>query len=101
MKSFKKGETVRIEINEEFELHLPVLASAGYEWQVSQPCPGVELVGNSFRAGASTGVGGESRQSLKFRGVKVGTHRLRLAAKRAWDATAAETAEVEAIVTGK
>jgi len=94
MKTFKPGEPVRVGLNEKFELHLPVLAAAGYQWELAEQPPGLALVRTSFQTQTGSQVGGTSQQVLRFRSVQPGTHPLRLVCKRAWETDVAETLTV-------
>lgn len=98
MKTFKPDESITVQVHEEFELCLPVLASAGYEWQVSEQTSGLAVLGSSFRAPANSQVGGASQQILRLRADQVGTHSLPLVSKRPWDSTPSKTHSVRITV---
>lgn len=101
MKTFKPGESVTVRVAEEFELPpLPVLAAAGYEWQVAGEATGLTVLGSSFRAPPEDRIGGASQQILQFRADRPGTFTLRLVCKRPWEDAPSDTLTVQVTVQG-
>lgn len=97
MKGCKSDEAVSVRVNEEFETALNVLAVSGYEWQVAEADAGLELLGSSIKPRRDS-VGGEARQTLRFRARQAGTLRMRLVCKRPWDSSPSETRTVTVTV---
>jgi predicted secreted protein len=100
MKTFKPGESIAVRVAEEFELCLPVLAAAGYEWQVVEKTTGLVVFESSFQVPTDARIGGASQQILRFRADRPGAFTLRLVCKRAWEEAPSETLNVQVSVQG-
>jgi predicted secreted protein len=95
MKTFQRGESIKVRLGEEFELYLEVLAASGYEWQVPEKTPGLSVLGSHFKAPGTNQIGGASEQIFRLRIDHVGSHALHLVCKRPWDTTPSESLTVE------
>ncbi|HSW63080.1 MAG TPA: protease inhibitor I42 family protein [Dissulfurispiraceae bacterium] len=91
MKTYNPGESIKVRVPEEFELHLSVQATSGYEWKVAEKATGLSVLGSSFKPPTDDRIGGASLQVLRLRADEPGTLTLRLVCKRAWDTTPSET----------
>ncbi len=100
MKTFKPDETISVRVAEEFELCLPALAAAGYEWRVAGKTAELTFLKSSFRPPAKDQIGGESVQRLRLRADRPGTFLLHLVYQRQWDAAPSATREVQITVQG-
>lgn len=105
MKTFRKDEPIVVRVAEEFELCLPALGAAGYEWQVMEAAAGVTALGpapGSDREEDREGIGGEFPQRLRFRADRPGRFNVHLVCQRAFgdDATPIEDLALEITVQG-
>jgi predicted secreted protein len=100
MKTFKPDEPIVIRPADVFELVLPVVATAGYEWQVAELTPGLVHLGVSFHAPPERRLGGTTQQALRFQAERPGRYQARLICKRSWDATPSETLTIPITVGG-
>lgn len=87
--------TTRIEarVGEPFVVELPVLATAGYEWQVTRAPEIARLREARTRPGAPA-TGGASIQELEFVATNAGKGVLVLACRRPWETAVSDRVEV-------
>jgi predicted secreted protein len=105
MKTFTRDQPVVVRVTEEFELRLPVLGAAGYQWQVAQTPAEITSVEPPPSAAreedlrAAEGIGGQFPQRLRFRADREGVWNVRLVCKRPFEPDAAPADELTLRVT--
>lgn len=93
--------TTRIQarIGESFVVALPVLATAGYEWQVARAPETARLSDTRTHPGGPA-TGGPSVQEFEFVATRAGEGRLVLACRRPWETAVTDRVEVTIVAAG-
>jgi predicted secreted protein len=93
--------TTRIEarIGEPFVIELPVLATAGYEWQLARAPESARLNDARTRPGGPA-TGGPSVQEFEFVATHAGEGLLVLACSRPWETAVTDRFEVTIVAAG-
>ncbi|WP_347302715.1 protease inhibitor I42 family protein [Croceibacterium sp. TMG7-5b_MA50] len=87
---------VEVRAGEAFNVDLPQLGVAGYQWLVAELPAGVTLVDDSTAGpGAGAAPGTPAQRRFRFMVEAPGRYRVVLAAKRAWEAQPARRQVVE------
>jgi predicted secreted protein len=90
MKTFRPGESITVRAAEEFELSVPGLGAAGYEWKPAEATPGLTFLGSfggEAREESTERVGGEFPERLRFRADRAGTFSVHLVCRRSFGDT--------------
>jgi len=75
-------------VGESFEVHLPVTAATGYQWEIIEQPAGLVLAGSRVKNTSPEEIaGGRVMQQLRFRASHPTAGRLRLSYQRSWDQT--------------
>lgn len=94
----QEGRELTPRVRDEIHVVLPETPSSGYVWNLVDPVgDSVALVDDGFDP-ASDAVGASGRRHLRFRVLRPGEHRLRLAKQRPWEHSAQPAATFEAVV---
>jgi inhibitor of cysteine peptidase len=73
------GRTLELSLNETLEIELSENPTTGYRWQISQNgAPVLELAGDTFQLGSSSGIGGGGTRKLEFHSNVAGATTLRI-----------------------
>ena len=82
------GRQVEATLNEEFEIVLPEVRTAGYHWKiVTKGEPPLQLLADERQPNADS-VGGAGRHRWRFRADAVGTSEIRIQYARPWEDSA-------------
>ncbi|MFO7590976.1 MAG: protease inhibitor I42 family protein [Acidimicrobiia bacterium] len=93
----RSGETISVEVGEEFVILLESNPSTGYEWSVTEQPPEVRLVSQRYDPPAEQIPGRGGQEELRFAARKAGRATLELVYARSFepDVPPAETATFE------
>lgn len=93
--------TTRIEarVGESFALELPVLATAGYAWQIVR-APEIARLNDARTRPGGPATGGASVQDFEFIATHAGEGTLVFACSRPWETTVTERLEVTIVAAG-
>jgi predicted secreted protein len=82
------GHEVEVKLNEEFEIALSEIRTAGYRWMVENAgAPVCRLLEEASQAN-SAGVGGSGKQVWRFAAVAAGMAEIKLRYGRPWENSA-------------
>ena len=80
------GDTVTVEVDEEFTISLPSIATAGYVWKVESLSDAVQLLGTATEKPDSERKPGDSTvQIFRFRAREPGDHEIKFVLGRPWE----------------
>jgi predicted secreted protein len=89
--------------NEEFEIVLEGVPTAGYTWEVIRPLQNeavVEELGHEWQPSSSS-VGGPAQEHFRFRALAPGEVQLRFRYRRPWEKSSKEERTFQVRVTSK
>lgn len=97
MRRYGKSTTqIQARIGESFVVALPVLAAAGYAWEITREPGTARLTGTRMRPGGPA-IGGASVQELEFVATHAGEGTLVVTCKRPWETTVTDRLEVKIV----